>query len=212
MKYKAFKAENVNVSTSEYIHLREKLTENKTNVSVKKKRYRRRFFGLSGEQPFGLSDVKDNHDVYSIYWEPDKFLKLYIEKVSRRDGCYYKQSEPLMKQQYQALAEGNYEWLNESPYQLLREVYLQININDIQLGQVVEMEKEIITIGAEKIAVHFTTSVGIMEDDLFTNNLYHTPYLERDEIIASYRKSITIPTLYANALMQQENQPKVQAL
>lgn len=209
MIYTAFKEEHTSIRVAKYLNLKNKLTKNKDNVTSRDKTYRRIFFEIPGTIRDGKDNYLNNTDTFSIYWENTLYHNLYLEKISRREDNIYKQRVPLTRQNYLDIEAQNYQWLKDSSLGLLNDLYLQISMNMLRIGDVYEYKREIITIGEEQSSIHFTKSVTRTEGELFGNNLYRQECLSENEVLMSYRKNTTIPTIYANAFNYMERQPQV---
>lgn len=209
MKYKAFTQEKMVVTMKDYIKMIVQFTK-KGKGKTENRIFRKRFFVTQNSQIDIRNLYHKNSDTYSIYLDEVGTEKLFIEKISNRDGVYYKTREPITKQQYDKILAGKFEWMEKSSVKLLRELYWELKMNQLELSMVYEFTREIVDLGSSQVL--FDKEIRHLGYDLLKEEsdeeLKIFAQEEQSDIIVTYRKNVGIPNFFYDAIVNMQGQPQ----
>lgn len=144
-----------------------------------------------------LEDADDsNRDVYSIVMIDGDMDHLMVEKKSRRDGIVYKSYAPLEKSECDRLLRGDVRWLRDSIYPVLNSLYLEVTINQLRVGVVVEYEREKYRLNGTEDYIEFDFSIRSVYGrrlEVLSSELPMKERLEPDHIVMTYKQSVSMP-------------------
>lgn len=209
MKYKAFTQEKMVVTLNEYIKMIiqfKKKGKGKTESRV----FRKRFFVTQNSQIDTRNLYHRNSDTYSIYLDEIGTEKLFVEKISNRDGVYYKTREPITRQQYEKISTGQFEWMKKSSVKLLSELYWELKMNQLELSMVYEFTREIVDLGSSQVL--FDKDIRHLGYDLLKEQSDEELKIfaeeKQSDIIVTYRKNVGMPKFFYDAIANIQGQPQ----
>lgn len=144
-----------------------------------------------------LSVNQENSESYCIVMTDWENSRLVLEKKGIREGLICKNYTYLSEEQFEMIIDGEYEWMKQSRDALLRDFYLQLSINQIRPGVVVEYTRKTFRLNNRKDYMTFDTS--IRSTYLFTKDTLLSPLLELKErlethrIVMTYRQAAEMP-------------------
>lgn len=211
MKYKAFTQEKMVVTLNDYINMIiqfTKMGKGKTESRV----FRKRFFVTQNSQIDTRNLYDRNSDTYSIYLDEIGTEKLFVEKISNRDGVYYKTREPITRQQYEKISMGQFEWMKKSSVKLLSELYWELKMNQLELSMVYEFTREILDLGSSQIL--FDKDIRHLGYDLLREEsdeeLRRFAREKQSDIVVTYRKNVGMPKFFYDAIANMQGQGQSQ--
>ena len=153
----------------------------------------------------------ENSDSYCVImtdWDTDHLI---LEKKSKREGLISKSHARLSEEQFERILDGDYEWLATARESLFREFYLQLTINQLRPGVVVDYERQAFRMNSKKEYMVF--DLGIRSTYLFTKDtvlsplLEQTERLERNRVAMTYKQMAEMPGfIYRMTGIEQKNQ------
>lgn len=117
------------------------------------------------------------------YYDNDiSYIKL--EKKGNYNGLRTKQSEILTVEETNSIINGDTDWMMESEYELIRELYLKTKSQGLKPKTIVEYTREpfVYPVGDVRITIDYDIRTGIMSTD----------FLDRDCVTIPVRNSPTI--------------------
>ena len=135
-------------------------------------------------------------NVYSIVMIDGDMDHLMVEKKSRRDGIVYKSYAPLEKSECDRLLRGDVRWLRDSVYPVLNSLYLEVTINQLRVGVVVEYEREKYRLNGTEDYIEFDFSIRSVYGrrlEVLSPELPMKERLAPDHIVMTYKQSVSMP-------------------
>lgn len=86
------------------------------------------------------------------YYNRDTSL-IHLEKKSKLGGLGSKQSAGLTAEQAQAIADGDYDWMADSPRELVRELYIKLRTQGLRPRTIVDYTREPFVYGPGNVRV-----------------------------------------------------------
>ncbi len=213
MRYKAFTQEKMVVTLNDYIRIILQFTK-KGKGKTQSRVFRKRFFVTQNSQIDTRNLYDRNSDTYSIYLDEIGTQKLFVEKISNREGVYYKTREAITKEQYEQITIGQIEWMKKSPVKLLKELYWELKMNQLELSSVYEFVREIVDLGSSQVL--FDKSIRHLEYDLLREEseeeLRNISFDGQSDIIVTYRKNVGMSKYFSDMLGMFEEQPVLQTV
>lgn len=210
MKYKAFTQEKMVVTLNDYMKMIIQFSKNGKG-KVQSCVFRKRFFMTQNSQIDTRNLYNTNSDTYSIYLDEIGTEKLFIEKISNREGVYYKTREPITKEQYEQIISGKIEWLKDSPVKLLSELYWELTMNQLELSMVYEFTREIVDLGSSQVL--FDKDIRHLGHDLLgaeSIEQLNASSKRCPEIIVTYRKNVGMPKFFYEMMSNVQGQTTIQ--
>lgn len=136
-----------------------------------------------------MSVAKENSETYCIVMTDWENSKLVLEKKSIREGLISKSYTYLSEEQFEMIVDGEYEWMKLSRDAMLRDFYLQLTINQIRPGVVVDYTRKTFRLNNRKDYMVFDSS--IRSTYLFTKDTLLSPLLEQKERLEAHRIVMT---------------------
>ncbi len=213
MRYKAFTQEKMVVTLNDYIRMILQFTK-KGKGKTQSRVFRKRFFVTQNSQIDTRNLYDRNSDTYSIYLDEIGTQKLFVEKISNREGVYYKTREAITKEQYEQITIGQIEWMKKSPVKLLKELYWELKMNQLELSSVYEFVREIVDLGSSQVL--FDKSIRHLEYDLLREEseeeLRNVSFERQSDIIVTYRKKVGMSKYFSDMIGMFEEQPVLQTV
>lgn len=190
----------VNIKDYEY------LTGGKNHRSPIK--FRKIYFNKDINYLGGVSRHHKNFDRYSINIKDFTDSRFVVERQSFREGTFYSKYTYLDKEDCQKILEGDVEWMSKSKDNLLRDFYLQIKMNKLEAGVVVDYLREIYHMHYSDDMIIFDKSISSSYafdvKDLLTDSMEMTQRLEDDYYVMTYHQPIRIPNVFASIINHYE--------
>lgn len=162
-----------------------------------------------------LSDaVSVNHgnsDSYRIMmtdWQTDRLI---LEKKCRREGLISKSYLKLSERQFEQILDGDYEWMAASRESILRDFYLQLTINQMRPGVVVDYERQAFRMNSKKEYMIFDLAIRstylFTKDTILSPLLKQTERLGKNQVAMTYKQMAELPGfIYRMTGIEQKNQ------
>lgn len=209
MKYKAFTQEKMVVTLNDYIKMIVQFTK-KGKGKTESRVFRKRFFVTQNSQIDTRNLYDRNSDTYSVYLDEIGTEKLFVEKISNRDGVYYKIREAITREQYEQISMGQIEWMKKSSVKLLNELYWELKMNQLELSMVYEFTREIVDLGSSQVL--FDKNIRHLGRDLLKQEseeeLRRFSAEKQSDIIVTYRKNVGMPKFFNDMMASMQGQPQ----
>lgn len=210
MEFLVYNEESNVISLSDYLNIRRKIEDNSDNKISRTGAQRKIYFNKDINYLVDVSSREGlNTDRYSINIYDGDFQHMQLDKQSNRDGTIYRQYTYLSAQQYYLLMNGQTDFLHDSDDPLFQDFYLQLTINQLSVGVVVDYKREMYRMGYGQDYLIFDTQISstynVDDIDFLSEELLTYPRLEPDKAVMTYRKGMDIPRVIANALHLGEN-------
>lgn len=192
--------ENNVIPEREYDRILETLKKGKNYKPAKTSVIRKVFFNR--DIPYltdALSVNQENSDSYCVVMTDWETTRLVLEKKSIREGLIHKCHTYLTEEQFERIIDGQYEWMKQSKDGLLRDFYLQLSVNQIRPGIVVDYTRQSFRMNNWKSYMVFDSS--IRSTYLFTKDTMLSPLLEQKErleehhIVMTWKQAAEMPEL-----------------
>ena len=147
-------------------------------------------------------DTKDK-DVYSIVIVDGDREHMMVELKSCRSGMILKDYAPIKEVECRNIFRGNIQWLQDSPYPLLKKLYLEIKINRRRIGVVVDYERQRFRLNHRKDFIEFDLSVKSVYGqygDLLSDKLLMKERLDAGQVILAYKQSVYLPPVFTSVV------------
>lgn len=151
------------------------------------------------------TNVSEIH--YSICMIDYDCDSIYLQRKNIQNGTTYKTIAHITKEECTKLLEGDYEWLKDNKQQLCKEFYLQLTVNQLQIGNLKEIHKEICHKKQDYISfTHCIKGISYHDHNFFDKNCYMIPCLSDHDTILTIKNAVTIPRYIRNMVhMGNEN-------
>lgn len=139
----------------------------------------------------------ENSDSYCVIMTDWDTEHLILEKKSKREGLISKSHARLSEEQFERILDGDYEWLATARESLFRDFYLQLTVNQLRPGVVVDYERQAFRMNSKKEYMVFDLS--IRSTYLFTKDTVLSPLLEQKErlekqqVVMTYKQMAELP-------------------
>lgn len=151
------------------------------------------------------------HDKYAGVWNRTKYrIRIYngsdntihLEQKSKTGQYNYKQMAPLTREEVYCILEGDYEFLRDSPYNLLRVFYHECISNVMRPRVVVEYEREPYLMEAGDVRITFDRDVraGVQGFDIFDTEMPMIEVLAPGTVILEVKFTDFLPNVIRKIL------------
>ena len=125
----------------------------------------------------------------------DKVIRL--ERKTKMASYIYKQSAPLTRAQTEAVIAGEYDFLRDSPHDLLREFYCECTMRIMRPRVIVDYDREPFVMEAGDVRITFDKHIraGMGEFSLFDAELPVVEVMEGDRMIMEVKYTAFLPSL-----------------
>ena len=125
---------------------------------------------------------------------------IHLEKKSKIDHLGNKQSAPLTAEQAQAITDGNIQWMIDSPYPLIRELYSKMTTAGIAPKTIVDYTREpfIYPAGNVRVTLDYNVRSGLRCTDFLDINCVTVPV--SDSIILEVKWDFFLPDIIRDAV------------
>jgi hypothetical protein len=190
--------ENNVIPEKEYERIIEALKKEKNYKPVRPSVVRKIFFNKDiNYLTDALSVNQSNTENYSIVMTDWDTSRLVLEKKSIREGLISKCHTYLSETQFEKIIDGDYEWMKTGKDGLLRDFYLQLTINEIRPGVVVDYTRQAFRLNNSKDYMIFDKSVSstylFTKDTLLSPLLEQKERLEKNHVVVSYKQTAEMP-------------------
>lgn len=205
MIYEAYYEENNVIRKRDYNNIKSTIEKNEKNKlgcinHIRKIYYNNDINYLTDSIGIAYS----NTDSFCIIIENFNLDHIILEKKCNREGTIYKSYTYLTKEQCEKLLNNDYKWLKDSEEQVMKDLFLQITINKLAIGVVVDYMREAYRINKQNDYVVFDTSIRSTynwnNECIFTNELPATERLEEGRVVMTFKQATQIPKIVINML------------
>ena len=111
----------------------------------------------------------NNREKFRIRYYNDDFSKISLEKKSKINGLCNKVSAPLTKEECEKILDGDLAWMLESPYDLVKELYVKMKTQLLKPKVIVDYMREpfVYEQGNVRITLDRDIRTGLYVTDLF---------------------------------------------
>ena len=162
------------VNQSEYIVLRQRLrsvmeSDSHTDENGEYKIRSLYFDNLYDKALLEKLNGVNNREKFRIRYYNDDFSKISLEKKSKINGLCNKVSAPLTKEECERILDGDLDWMLESPYDLVKELYVKMKIQLLKPKVLVDYMREpfVYEYGNVRITLDRDIRTGLYVTDLF---------------------------------------------
>ncbi|PXV89477.1 hypothetical protein C8E03_106128 [Lachnotalea glycerini] len=206
MKYVMYNEENNVINYDDYDRIREKIQEkykrDGRETAIRKVKFVENRYKSSKDENI------ENKPIFSLCMRLDELSTYYLEKKSRQNGVIYKAFVNLTKEECSKILEKDIEWLKNSKKSLMREFYLYLTINHLELATVMEYRR-VVYDRPGKFCIVFNEDIKRAVDQtagLLDESIQMFDCLSCDKVIMSYKKIIKIPRAL-NHILNISNEP-----
>ena len=162
------------VNQSEYIVLRQRLrsvmeSDSHTDENGEYKIRSLYFDNLYDKALLEKLNGVNNREKFRIRYYNDDFSKISLEKKSKINGLCNKVSAPLTKEECERILDGDLDWMLESPYDLVKELYVKMKTQLLKPKVLVDYMREpfVYEYGNVRITLDRDIRTGLYVTDLF---------------------------------------------
>ena len=162
------------VNQSEYIVLRQRLrsvmeSDSHTDENGEYKIRSLYFDNLYDKALLEKLNGVNNREKFRIRYYNDDFSKISLEKKSKINGLCNKVSAPLTKEECEKILDGDLDWMLESPYDLVKELYVKMKTQLLKPKVLVDYMREpfVYEYGNVRITLDRDIRTGLYVTDLF---------------------------------------------
>ena len=125
---------------------------------------------------------------------------IHLEKKSKIDHLGNKQSAPLTAQQAQNIVDGDTEWMMDSQYPLIRELYSKIQTEGIAPKTIVDYTREpfIYPAGNVRVTLDYNVRSGLRCTDFLSPDCVTVPV--SDSIVLEVKWDVFLPDIIRDAV------------
>lgn len=122
-------------------------------------------------------DGVNNREKFRLrYYNKDLSL-IHLEKKSKRNGLGTKEIAVLTMEEAQAIIDGDYKWMAESQYPLIKELYLKMTTQQLRPKTIVDYTREpyIFSAGNVRITIDYNIRTGLECTDFLNTECVTIP-------------------------------------
>lgn len=145
------------------------------------------------------------------YYHRDKFrARLYdyntdfinLEKKSKRDNLTYKQKCKITAAEYEQIRIGELDWMAEDSRDLIRELYINMNLYQLKPTTVVDYEREVFIYPHGNVRVTFDSNVrtSYRNTDFINPDLVMVEALDPNDVILEVKFDEFLPDIIKSLL------------
>ena len=175
--------ENNIIPKEEYKHIIDTLHKEKkfrpARISVVRKVFFNREINYLTDAVSVNQENTDSYCVMMTDWDTDHLI---LEKSYTR----------LSEEEFERILDGDYEWMASARESIFRDFYLQLTINQLRPGVVVDYERQAFRMNSKKEYMVF--DISIRSTYLFTQDTVLSPLLEQTErLVVTYKQMAELP-------------------
>lgn len=146
-------------------------------------------------------EEEQDMDRYSINICKQDYDRMKLVKESFREGTIYRQSISVSAAQCESILSGDLDWMKESDELLFRDLYLQMTINQMWPGVIVDYEREIYRLGQDSDFIIFDTSIassynfqlsGLTADEIAEKDFHMEQRMEPGKVVMTCRQGVSV--------------------
>ena len=208
MNYEIYSEESNVIGICDYAVIRNKIEKNQDNKVSRQGRQRKIYFNRDINYLVDVCGQEDvNTDRYSINIYDGDIGHMILDKQSNREGTIYRQYTYITAQQCESILHGDIGWMAQSDDALLRDLYLQMTINQCVPGVIVDYTREMYRMGYSGDYLIFDTEICSTYDidpkqlstgQLVREALKMTERLEPGKVVMTYRQGLGMPKVLAS--------------
>lgn len=208
MNYEIYSEESNVIGIGDYAAIRSKIEKNQDNKVSRQGRQRKIYFNRDINYLVDVSGHGDvNTDRYSINIYDSDVEHMILDKQSNREGTIYRQYTYITTQQCESILHGHIQWMKNSEHVLLRDLYLQMTINQRVPGVMVDYTREMYRLGYSGDYLIFDTDIRSTYDihpqqlsmEQLTQDIFRmTGRLEPEKVVMTYRQGMGMPKVLAS--------------
>ena len=133
------------------------------------------------------------------YYNGDTSL-IHLEKKSKQNGLGSKQSAPLTAEQAQSIVDGKLDWMINTDYPLVRELYAKMEAEGIRPKTIVDYTREpfIFPAGNVRVTIDYDIRSGLVCTDFLNTDCVTVPVTEA--IILEVKWDAYLPDIIRDAV------------
>lgn len=208
MNYEIYSEESNVIGIGDYTAIRSKIENNQDNKVSRQGRQRKIYFNRDINYLVDVSGQGDvNTDRYSINIYDSDMEHMILDKQSNREGTIYRQYTYITTQQCESILHGDIQWMKDSEHVLLRDLYLQMTINQRVPGVMVDYTREMYRLGYSGDYLIFDTDIRstyeihpkqLSLEQLTLDIFSMTGRLEPEKVVMTYRQGMGMPKVLAS--------------
>ncbi|NLW70449.1 MAG: polyphosphate polymerase domain-containing protein [Eubacteriaceae bacterium] len=135
-----------------------------------------------------------------FYNNDSSFIRM--EKKVKKNLSSYKLSAPLTKEQTLRMVEGDFEFMKDSPYPLLREIYIYNSSRLLRPSVITDYYREAFVFEPMNVRITFDEDLrtGLLSDDLFNPDAALIPVTGKHQTILEVKYDATLPDIAKQVL------------
>lgn len=200
MAYQMFYEERENLSIYKYNKLLHSIKEEHPNYKkqefkvVKLRFVRNGIWAVEGQDLVRFSLCLKDHK------------KIYLEKKNIQNQVVYESTQVITRKMADRILKGDIEWMKNHKKVILKELYLQMVINDLRPGSITIYDTETIETD-QKIEMIIDKKIQKViggETNLFLDDFDTIQCLDESEYAVTYKRKAVIPKVLTNILQGSE--------
>ncbi|GAB6401738.1 hypothetical protein IMM1_29680 [Pseudocoprococcus immobilis] len=204
--------ENNIIPKEEYKHIIDTLHKEKkfrpARISVVRKVFFNREINYLTDAVSVNQENTDSYCVMMTDWDTDHLI---LEKKSKREGLISKSYTRLSEEEFERILDGDYEWMASARESIFRDFYLQLTINQLRPGVVVDYERQSFRMNSKKEYMVFDLSIRstylFTKDTVLSPLLEQTERLEQNRVVVTYKQMAELPGfIYRMTGIEQKHQ------
>jgi len=214
MNYEVYSEESNIINHIDFMNIKKKISTNMINREGKDFWIRKIYFNREINYLNDSGKGNNNIDIYSINIKDNSLDFIMLEKKSYREGLIHKNYTYIPREQCDSILAGDIRWMKDNGNHILYDLYLQMTINKIKVGVVVDYQREVYRLNISDNYFVFDKVIKSTYDiegyDLFDTELQMSDRLEKNKTVMTYRQSVNLPRFVTNVLQIGENVRLVQ--
>lgn len=142
-----------------------------------------------------------------IYGKSSYLIKL--EKKSKRNNLTFKEKCYISKHEYEWMRMGEIEWMENDERQLIRELYIQMNLYQLKPMTVVDYVREAYIYPHGNVRVTFDSQIktSFRNVDIFNPDLAMVPVFDPTQVILEVKYDEYLPDIIKMTLQMMDRRP-----
>ena len=121
----------------------------------------------------------------------------YCVMMTDWEGLISKSYTRLSEEEFERILDGDYEWMASARESIFRDFYLQLTINQLRPGVVVDYERQAFRMNSKKEYMVFDISIRstylFTKDTVLSPLLEQTERLEQNRVVVTYKQMAELP-------------------
>lgn len=148
--------------------------------------------------------LTENFDCYSMNIKHPDDSRIQIERQSFREGTFYSTYTYVEREKCAKILNGDIAWMEKSSDPLLKELFVQMDVNKITPGVIVQYEREIYRMHGSSDVIVFDKSIQSSYDfkpkQLIQGKVTLKERLPKAFYAMTYHQPVLVPRVVANIL------------